>query len=96
MGKGRDMSALMTGKAATKGTKTTKTIKTTKTTIMLDDADLLEMDRIADVLRAEGIKLKADTQILRVALRAAFQSLEGADLVAVCGELSEKWKRGSK
>ena len=97
--KGKDLSALM-GKAETQGSKTTKTTKTTaksllhKTTIALDEEDKAELDRIQDALKEQGVRTKSDTQIIRIALRIAFQSHKKADLVALCDDLAEKWRRG--
>ena len=90
------MSALM-GKAETKGSKTTKTTPKSllhKTTIALDEDDKAEIDRIQDALREKGIRAKTDTQIIRIALRAALQDLKKTDLVVLCDELAEKWRRG--
>ena len=94
------MSALMPGKkAAVNGSKTTKTTKDapkTKTTIVFDDSDQAEIDRIDTYLREQGIKVKADTLLIRIALRAAFNRLSKADLNALCSDLAETWKRGGR
>jgi len=85
---------LMGDKAKTNTTKTINTIKTTKTTILLDEDDEAEIDRIQDLLRARGLRVNENTKIIRLALRAAFRDLESSELEEVHTTLAEKWKRG--
>ena len=76
--------------------KTIKTGKTTKTTITFDGEDEKEIFRIQDELRDRGIRCNEVTQTIRIALRVAFAEKADEEIENLCGELSEKWKRGGK
>ena len=81
---------------AAKGGKTTKTTPKTKTTITFNDNDEAEIARLQATLLGMGILVKADTLVVRVALRLALAEYTEAEIATLCAELAETRKRGGK
>jgi hypothetical protein len=94
MAKRKSLDALLSPKLKPEAIKAGKDTNTTKTTIALDGEDRRELDRIQDLLRDRGIRVREITQLIRVALRMAGDQLSDAQLSELAGTLAERWKRG--
>ena len=88
----RDMSALMETKVPTPMKRDKRSGK--RTTIEFSPEDEAEIFRIQDFLQAKGLRINETRNIIRMALRAAFNDPSDDDLEEIHSELAFRWKRG--